>query len=114
VSVKDRWVDSCEQVLNILITCQSYGPSKPSSQFSIEGWLCPHCFNGWLGRETGYGPADQLDVVLWIGSGALFSREQWSYSTLLMATRKFAKCGLCEIRMVEDHTWTERGKRVAC
>jgi hypothetical protein len=31
-----------------------------------------HCFNGWLGRETGYGPADRSAGVLGIVSGALF------------------------------------------
>jgi hypothetical protein len=46
--------------------------------------------------------------------GSPFSREQWPCSTLLMTMRKVAICGPCEIRMVEGHTWTERGKRVAC
>jgi hypothetical protein len=31
-----------------------------------------HCFIGWLGRETEYGPKDQSADVLWIVSGALF------------------------------------------
>jgi hypothetical protein len=31
-----------------------------------------HCFIGWLGRETGYGPADRSVGVLWIVSEALF------------------------------------------
>jgi hypothetical protein len=28
VSVKDQWVGPCEQVLNVLITCWCYRPSK--------------------------------------------------------------------------------------
>jgi hypothetical protein len=43
-----------------------------------------------------------------------FSREQWPYSTLSTTLRKVAICGPHEIRMVEGHTRTERGKRVAC
>jgi hypothetical protein len=31
-----------------------------------------HCFIGWLGRETGYGPTDWSAGVLGIVSGALF------------------------------------------
>jgi hypothetical protein len=52
-----------------------YGPSKPSSWLSTDTWLCLHCFNGWLRRETGYGPADWSAGVLWIMSGALFLRS---------------------------------------
>jgi hypothetical protein len=43
-----------------------YGPSKPSSLSSTDACLCPHCFNGWLERETGYGPTDRSADVLWI------------------------------------------------
>jgi hypothetical protein len=42
------------------------------------------------------------------------SPEQWICSNLLMTVQKVAICGSCEIRMVLDHTQTERGKRVAC
>jgi hypothetical protein len=34
-----------------------------------------HCFIGWLGRETGYGPADQSAGVLEIVSRALFLKS---------------------------------------
>jgi hypothetical protein len=34
-----------------------------------------HYFIGWLRRETGYGPVDQTDDVLWIVSGALFLKS---------------------------------------
>jgi hypothetical protein len=43
-----------------------------------------------------------------------FSQEQWPCSTLLMTSRRVAICGPREIRMVLDHTWTERGKCVVC
>jgi hypothetical protein len=46
--------------------------------------------------------------------GSPFSREQWPCSTLLMTSQKVAICGPREICMVEGHTWTERGKLVAC
>jgi hypothetical protein len=46
--------------------------------------------------------------------GSPSSQGQWIRSNLLMTVRKVAICGPCEIRMVLDHTWTERGKRVAC
>jgi hypothetical protein len=75
MSIKDWWVGHREQVLNIQMACRRHGPDKPSSQLSTEGLICPHCFNGWIGRETGYGPTDRLAVVLWIGSGALFLRS---------------------------------------
>jgi hypothetical protein len=34
-----------------------------------------HCFIGWFGRETGYKPVDRMIGMLWIVSGALFSRS---------------------------------------
>jgi hypothetical protein len=45
------------------------------SKYSTEDGFTPHCFNGWLRRETIYGPADRSTVVLWIMSGALFLRS---------------------------------------
>jgi hypothetical protein len=41
VSVKDRVVGIHEQVLNVLIAYQRYGPDKPSSMLSIDVWLYP-------------------------------------------------------------------------
>jgi hypothetical protein len=38
VSVKDRWVGPCEQVLNVLITCWRYEPSWCNLS-SIDDWL---------------------------------------------------------------------------
>jgi hypothetical protein len=51
-------------------------------------------------------------AVDWVASPS--SRGQWIYSNLLMTTWKVAIRGLCEIRMVEGHTWTERGIDVVC
>jgi hypothetical protein len=60
-------------------TCRShagvYGPSKSSSLLPTEAWLRSHCFIGWLGRESRYGPMDRSTDVLWIVSGALFLRS---------------------------------------
>jgi hypothetical protein len=60
VSVKDRWVDSHEQVLNVLIECQRYGPGKPSSLPSTVGDFTPTtsmvalgeklCMDSWIGQ----------------------------------------------------------------
>jgi hypothetical protein len=41
VSIKDRWIDPHEQVLNIPIACWWFGRSKPSSLSSTEAWLKP-------------------------------------------------------------------------
>jgi hypothetical protein len=46
--------------------------------------------------------------------GSTFSQEQCVRPTLLMTSRKVALRGPREIRMVEGHTRTERGKRVSC
>jgi hypothetical protein len=46
--------------------------------------------------------------------GSHFSREQLPCSTLLMTTQNVAICVLLEICMVESHTRTGRGNRVAC
>jgi hypothetical protein len=73
VPVKDRWVGPREQVLNVPIVYRRYGPDSPSSQPSTEGWLCPHYFNGCIGREIGYGLVNRSAIVLWIRSGAFFS-----------------------------------------
>jgi hypothetical protein len=39
MSVKDRGVGTHEQVLNIPIACQWYGPGKPSSLLLTDVWL---------------------------------------------------------------------------
>jgi hypothetical protein len=46
--------------------------------------------------------------------GSPSSQGQWTRSNLLTTVRKVAICGPREIRVVLDHTWTERGKRVVC
>jgi hypothetical protein len=48
-----------------LVNDQWVGPRK-----QMFGFL--HCLISWLGRETGYGPADLSVGVLWIVSGAPF------------------------------------------
>jgi hypothetical protein len=45
---------------------------------STDVWLCLHCFNGWKGREIGWGPTDWSTGVLWIGMGALFLESSGS------------------------------------
>jgi hypothetical protein len=45
--------------------------------------------------------------------GNLFSRKCLCPSLLTMM-QNVAICGPCKIRMVLEHTWTERGKHVAC
>jgi hypothetical protein len=46
--------------------------------------------------------------------GSPSSQVQWICSNLLTTVWKADMCGPREIRMVVDHTWTEREKRVAC
>jgi hypothetical protein len=43
-----------------------------------------------------------------------FYQEQWLCPSLLITSRKIAICGPREICMVDGHTWTKRGKRMAC
>jgi hypothetical protein len=43
-----------------------------------------------------------------------FCREQWLCPPLLTTSRKVAKCGPREIRIVEGHTQIEHGKHVVC
>jgi hypothetical protein len=50
------------------------GPVKWCSQTATDAWLCSHCFNDWLGRETGWGPVNRSADGLWIMSGASFSK----------------------------------------
>jgi hypothetical protein len=64
-----------EELLNVRNACQRYGPGKTSSQSSIEDWLCPHCFNDCLERETGNEPTDRSAGVLLIVLGALFLKS---------------------------------------
>jgi hypothetical protein len=113
VSIKDRSVSPREQVLNVPITCRWYGPDKPSSRLSIGAWLFPTALwllweRSWV-RTRGSVGRRAMDCV-----GSPSSWVQWICSNLLMTVWKIAICGPREIRMVVDHTRTERGKRVAC
>jgi hypothetical protein len=66
-----------------------------------------HCFIGWLGRETGYGPTDRSAGIVWIVSGALFLKSS-DYPTLLV-TRKGL---LCVDRVRYVWSWTICGLSV--
>jgi hypothetical protein len=110
MSVKDRWVEPREQVLNVPIACWRYGPDKSSSWSSTECWLCLHYLNGCLGREIGYEPADRLAGVLWIVSGALFLRSSGP-AQLCFRLRKWL---LCVDRMRYVWSGTMRGLSVEC
>jgi hypothetical protein len=114
VLVKDRWIGPHEQVLNVPITYWYYGPSKPSSLTSTEGDFTLTASMVGLGEKLGTDPQIGQLVMLWIGSRALFSQEQWLCPSLLTASRKVAICGPREIRMVDGHTRIECGKHVAC
>jgi hypothetical protein len=56
VSVKNRWVDPCEKVLNVSIACWWYGPSKPSSLSSTEAWIKSTASLVVLGEKLGMDP----------------------------------------------------------
>jgi hypothetical protein len=71
--VKDRWVGPRKHVLNVPISCWYMGLVSLVVGYQQMVGFAPHCFNGWLGREIGFGPVDRSAVVLWIGSGAFFS-----------------------------------------
>jgi hypothetical protein len=68
VSINDRGVGTCEQVLNVLIACHRYGPGKPSSWLSTEACLFPTSSLAVMGEKLGM---DQPVGVLWVGLGVL-------------------------------------------
>jgi hypothetical protein len=90
-----------------------YGTSKPSSLPSTEGGFTPT--TSMLARERNCVRTHEsvshraVDCV-----GSPFSWEQWLCPSLLTTLRKIAIRGPREIRMVEGHMRTERGKHVAC
>jgi hypothetical protein len=79
-------LQGCSPRLCQLRTLRLPPMSKYRTYRSHAGDMCPvnlvacclwvfdflHCFIGWLGRETGYGPMDRSAGVLGIVSGALF------------------------------------------
>jgi hypothetical protein len=79
---------------------------------SIGAWLFPTASMVASGEKLGMDPLSLSEAKDCVGSSS--SREQLSCSNLLTVVRKVAICGPREIRMVLDHTRTERGKRVAC
>jgi hypothetical protein len=90
VSVKDRWVGPCAQVLNVLIACRWYRPSKSSSLLSTDVWLSPLLH--WLAQERNWvwthGSVSRC-VVDCVRNP--FSREQWLCPTL-STTRERLPC----------------------
>jgi hypothetical protein len=108
VLIKERWVGPCEQVLNVPITCWYMGPVSRCSCVTI--WskpLSPMLRRSW-GKKDEVTQGDgrtSLSMVAKISSGvgACFD--------LVGTTWNVAMRWPCEIRMVWDHTWTER---VAC
>jgi hypothetical protein len=53
MSVKDRWVDPHEQVLNVPIAYQRYVPEKHNSQLSREACLFPTISLVVMGEKLG-------------------------------------------------------------
>jgi hypothetical protein len=93
VSVKDRSVGPHEQVLNVPIAYWCYGPSKSSSRPSIDAWLCPHCFIGWLGREARYEPVDRSAARCGLCREPFFSGAVGACSTLSITCERLARTG---------------------
>jgi hypothetical protein len=77
MSVKNRGVGTREKVLNVLIACWWYGPSKPSSLLSIDVWLKRTALMTVLGeklRQVPWTTQPGWEVEL----GALFLRSSES------------------------------------
>jgi hypothetical protein len=90
-----------------------YGPSKPSNLSSTKAWL--------KSTASLVGSGEKLSTDPRIGQpraancvGSPFSQEQWDPSKSVNDSRRVAIRGPHKIHMVEGHTWTERGKHVAC
>jgi hypothetical protein len=49
----DRGVGTCEHILNVTITCQRYGLSKPNSRLSTEACLFPMTSLVVMGKKLG-------------------------------------------------------------
>jgi hypothetical protein len=56
MSVKDRWVDLREHVLNVPAACWWYGPSKPNSLASTDGGFTPTTSMADSGGKLGTDP----------------------------------------------------------
>jgi hypothetical protein len=90
-----------------------YGSSKPSSLSTTEAWLKLTASLVNSGEKLGTDPRSVSQrAVDYVGSP--FSREQWDPSKFVGDLWKIVIHLLCEIRMVWDHTQTERGMRVSC
>jgi hypothetical protein len=113
LSVKDRWVDPREQVLNVLIACWYM------DLVSLVAWhqqrvalppllQWPAQERNWI-RTRGLVSHRAVDYVK-----SPFSREQWLCPSLLMTSWKVVIRGPCEIRIVDGHTRTKHEKHMAC
>jgi hypothetical protein len=67
-----------------------------------------HCFIGWLGRETGYGPVDRSASVLGIVSEALFLGAV-TPSNSVSGSCKVATYGDRPQEVYAGRTWTGVG-----
>jgi hypothetical protein len=74
VSVKGRWVDPHEQVLNVLIACQRYGLGKPSSRLSTEACLFPTASLVVVGEKLGTDPRTGQSSCCGLGREPFFLR----------------------------------------
>jgi hypothetical protein len=113
VSVKDRWVGSHEQVLNILIACWCYEPSKPSSLPSIEGDFILTASLVALREKVGMDPWICQSSCCRLAQKPFFSGAM-TLSSIVDDSLKVAICGMCEMRMVNGHMRTEREKCMTC
>jgi hypothetical protein len=73
VLVKDHGVGTHEQVLNVLIACQRYGPGKPSSLASTEGGFTPATSIVVLGDKLGTDPWINQPTCYGLGQEPFFS-----------------------------------------
>jgi hypothetical protein len=73
VSVKNRGVDTHEQVLNIPIAYRKYGPGKPNSWLSIEVCLFSTDSLAIMGEKLGMDPRTGQPACCGLGRQPFFS-----------------------------------------
>jgi hypothetical protein len=109
VSVKDRWVNPHEQVLNVPITCFIYWPSKPMYHVVNRYLAFITASMVVLGEKLGGEPVDH-SVGLWVVSEALFLGNSRVHPTLLMACERLPRT--CTVRT--KRMWTGVEMYVLC
>jgi hypothetical protein len=96
MSVKNRWVGPCEQVLNVPITCRRYRPGKPSSSCQQKVVFTP--------TISMVGSEEKLGIDLRIGQASchgLCRKPFFSGAVaLLSSVNKFTKG--CYTRTMRD------------